>query len=71
MNPRNSVLYILDLIDKEGMLFWSKRMGIFPVIWKCIGYPQTTVKSVSLLFSMKAEWQISYLSITAYICIYD
>lgn len=36
--------------------------GYFPLDLE-ISCPQTIVKSVSLLFSMKAGWQICYLSI--------
>ena len=72
VNPINFILYVLDLTDKEGKLFWSKKMYIFPLTLKLISYPQTATKRVSLLFSMKAEWQISYLSISIsiYLSIY-
>ena len=47
VNPVNFILYILHLMDKEGELFWSKKVSIFPLTWKLISYPQITITRVS------------------------
>ena len=47
VNPMNFILYILDLMEKESRLFWSKKMSIFPLTWKLISYPQITITRVS------------------------